>query len=44
MRGNIFQRVCGNGVRAFVEYLRTEGLIELEVGETVRKMKSLPVP
>lgn len=28
--------MCGNGVRAFVEYLRTEGLIELEVGETVK--------
>ena len=27
--------MCGNGVRAFVEYLRTEGLIELEVGETL---------
>ena len=28
--------MCGNGARAFVEYLRTEGLIELEVGETVK--------
>lgn len=28
--------MCGNGVRAFVEYLRIEGLIELEVGETVK--------
>ena len=28
--------MCGNGVRAFVEYLRAEGLIELEVGETVK--------
>ena len=27
--------MCGNGVRAFVEYLRTEGLISLEVGEHV---------
>ena len=28
--------MCGNGVRAFVEYLRTEGLIELEIGQTVQ--------
>ena len=28
--------MCGNGVRAFVDYLRTEGLIELEVGQTVQ--------
>lgn len=27
--------MCGNGVRAFVDYLRTEGLIELEIGERV---------
>lgn len=28
--------MCGNGVRAFVDYLRTEGMIDLEVGETVK--------
>ena len=28
--------MCGNGVRAFVDYLRTEGLIELEIGQTVQ--------
>lgn len=28
--------MCGNGVRAFVDYLRTEKLISLEVGEQIR--------
>ncbi|MDO5750416.1 MAG: diaminopimelate epimerase [Rothia sp. (in: high G+C Gram-positive bacteria)] len=28
--------MCGNGVRAYVEYLRTEGLIDLEIGDTVQ--------
>lgn len=28
--------MCGNGVRAFVEYLRTENLISLEVGERIQ--------
>ena len=28
--------MCGNGVRAFVEYLRTEGLVALEVGQAVQ--------
>ena len=28
--------MCGNGVRAFVDYLRTEGMIDLEVDETVK--------
>ena len=27
--------MCGNGIRVYVEYLRSEGLLSLDVGETV---------